>query len=87
VQEERGRSPWCKARRVVEVVCKPFVGVKIDERRIEVSSEEVIMLLLRSVCLHRVAYRESGPPNLQIAENRNVTGTGPDPVTSFSGQN
>jgi len=53
VQEERGRSPWCKARRVVDVVCKPFVGAKIDERRIEVSSEVVIMLP-RSVCLLRV---------------------------------
>ena len=86
MQEERERSPWCKARRVVEVVCKPFVGVKKDERRIEVSSEEVVMLL-RSVCfIAQSGIHRERAVNLQIAENSNVTRTGPDPVTSLSGE-
>jgi hypothetical protein len=37
--QERGPDAR-RARRVVEVVCKPFAGVKIDERRAEASSEE-----------------------------------------------
>jgi hypothetical protein len=46
-EEESERSPRCRERHVVEVVCKPWVGVKVDERRMVASSEEATM---RSDC-------------------------------------
>jgi hypothetical protein len=38
--QEGGREPR-RARRVIEVVWKPFVEVKVEERRIESSSDEM----------------------------------------------